>query len=182
MEPKSVFLIRHGTPDWNRRDIRYDIPPGPGLVDKGRDEARLAGGYLRQLGVTRLFCSPMDRAVQTAAEISEVLHLPVSRDVRLTEWTRDEKEPDVLRRMRSFWAEQIQGTEDGPVILVTHGGPIQAVITHFAPDLDLKPYLARFERRTCAPPGGIWRATQTAPGEPWQLALVFIPEMAGQLC
>ena len=34
-----LYLARHATPDWNMRDIRYDIPPGPPLVPQGEEEA-----------------------------------------------------------------------------------------------------------------------------------------------
>ena len=34
-----VYLARHATPDWNRKDIRYDVAPGPDLVAQGEAEA-----------------------------------------------------------------------------------------------------------------------------------------------
>jgi broad specificity phosphatase PhoE len=181
MAMKTVFLVRHGTPDWSRRDIRYDIPPGPALVDKGHAESRLAGEFLRAAGVSQLFASPMDRAAQTAASISELLRLSVTPDTRLTEWTRDEKSHDVLARMLTFWQEQIEYQPAGVIALVSHGGPIRVLLEHFAPDLDLKPYTQRFDHGNCTPPAGIWCATQAEPAGPWRLALVFTPEMVGQL-
>ncbi|HYN90102.1 MAG TPA: phosphoglycerate mutase family protein, partial [Ardenticatenaceae bacterium] len=63
---RTVFMVRHATPDWNRRDIRYDIPPGPDLTAKGREEAYQAGLYLKPYRIDVIYASPMARATQTA--------------------------------------------------------------------------------------------------------------------
>ena len=68
----AIYLARHATPDWNRRDIRYDIAPGPDLVPQGEAEAAQLGEFLRTTGVTRIYASPLVRTRRTA-EIAAAL-------------------------------------------------------------------------------------------------------------
>lgn len=180
MSATTAYLVRHGTPDWGRRDLRYDIPPGPSLVEKGREEARLAGAFLRGAGVAALLASPMDRAAQTAAEIAELLRLPPEPDARLTEWARGEQAADVTARVLAFWGERVTPAT-APIALVSHGGPIRMLLAHVAPDLDLRPYTARFDHGNCMPPAGIWRVERPAPEAPWRVTLCFTPEMVARV-
>jgi broad specificity phosphatase PhoE len=39
----KIFLIRHANPDWHRKDIPYDIVPGPLLAPKGERGAGAGG-------------------------------------------------------------------------------------------------------------------------------------------
>lgn len=175
MSAKTVYLIRHATPDWNRKDIRYDIPPGPPLVDHGRREARLSAAFLESQGIQAVYTSPMDRAAETAAIIAEILGLPVRPARTLTEWMREESVEQVRARLLDFWQTHIEGADEARIALVSHGGPVAALIEHFQPSLDLNPYRARFDHRNCVPPAGIWRASRTTAHQPWRWALVFTP-------
>ena len=65
----AIYLARHATPDWNRRDIRYDIAPGPDLVPQGEAEAAQLGEFLRTTGVTRIYASPLVRTRGRASAI-----------------------------------------------------------------------------------------------------------------
>ena len=49
--PQQIYLIRHATPDWTRKDIPYHLPPGPPLIEQGLAEAQaLAAFLLSELG------------------------------------------------------------------------------------------------------------------------------------
>ena len=61
-----IYLIRHATPDWNRKDIPYHLPPGPPLVEKGEAEAGELGRFLAEVGVGHLYYSPLERCQHTA--------------------------------------------------------------------------------------------------------------------
>jgi hypothetical protein len=37
-------------------------------------------------------------------------------------------------------------------------------------------YRRTFDRNNPLPPAGVWRATRPAPGAPWELSLVYMPE------
>ena len=67
-----VILARHATPDWNRRDIPYDIPPGPELTPAGEREALALGEFLRAQGATRVYHSPLERTLRTASLAASV--------------------------------------------------------------------------------------------------------------
>jgi hypothetical protein len=57
----KIFLIRHANPDWHRKDIPYDIVPGPLLTAKGEGGAG-AGGISEDL--VKLYSSPFAGAAR----------------------------------------------------------------------------------------------------------------------
>ena len=81
----ELYLIRHGQSANNRGDARVTDPP---LTELGKQQTDRAGRALRNLGITRLYCSAMLRAVQTAATVGGHLELPPHVFVSLHEWGR----------------------------------------------------------------------------------------------
>ncbi len=79
----ELYLIRHGQSTNNRGDARVPDPP---LTELGRQQADRAGRALRNLGITRLYCSAMLRAVQTAAIVGARLELAPHVFVGIHEW------------------------------------------------------------------------------------------------
>ena len=79
----ELYLIRHGQSTNNRGDARVPDPP---LTDIGRQQANIAGQALRNLGITRLYCSAMLRALQTAAIVGNHLELAPHIFVDIHEW------------------------------------------------------------------------------------------------
>lgn len=175
--PAVLFLVRHASPDWNRTDLRYDIPPGPPLTDRGRAEAQALGRFLAQHGVQRIFASPMERAHDTAAIASGFAQAQVVVSEQLTEWERGETEASVLERMISQHSEAASfDGRDGPVALVSHGGPIRLLLSHLGVDQAAIDYYRRqFDRDNPLPPAGAWRISQTDNGNGWTASLVFSP-------
>ena len=51
----KIFLLRHATPDWSRKDIPYDILPGPALLAHGEAEARALGEFMRSEGLKKVY-------------------------------------------------------------------------------------------------------------------------------
>lgn len=47
------------------------------LTMRGCFQARLTGEALQEKGITQIFCSPVLRCVQTAAEISKIIGVPI---------------------------------------------------------------------------------------------------------
>ena len=43
----KIFLLRHASPNLDRRDIPYDIHPGPELLPKGEKEAQALAEFLK---------------------------------------------------------------------------------------------------------------------------------------
>jgi broad specificity phosphatase PhoE len=83
--PGLVHLIRHGEVD-NPDGVVYAALPGFPLTARGRRQARESAEYLASRPIAAVWSSPLDRAMQTAAEIAA----PHGRDVvavaALAEW------------------------------------------------------------------------------------------------
>ena len=68
----ELYLVRHGESEGN---AGLDPLPDPVLTERGREQARLVGECLREVGITHLYGSAMRRGVETAHLIGEVLGL-----------------------------------------------------------------------------------------------------------
>jgi len=79
-----VHLLRHGEVD-NPHGIIYGRLPGYHLSANGRAMAEAAADYFAERAVVALYCSPLERAQETAAPIAGRLGLPVVTDDRLIE-------------------------------------------------------------------------------------------------
>lgn len=80
----ELYLIRHGQ-SANNEGILPRVPDPP-LTDLGVEQARWAGESLKDEGITRLYCSPMLRTLQTAQMIVDSIDLPPHVFVGLHEW------------------------------------------------------------------------------------------------
>ena len=72
----TLFLVRHGETDQNTKRVYMGRSNDP-LNERGRVQSAAAAGRLSSLSITRIFSSPVARAVQTAEVISEKLQLDV---------------------------------------------------------------------------------------------------------
>ena len=79
----ELYLIRHGQSTNNCGDARVPDPP---LTELGKQQADRAGRALKSLGITRLYCSAMLRAVQTAAIVGERVELAPHVFIGIHEW------------------------------------------------------------------------------------------------
>jgi broad specificity phosphatase PhoE len=175
---QTAFLMRHATPDWTRTDIRYDIPPGPPLIDLGKAEAHLAAQFLAGLSVTHILASPLERTQQTAQIIAQHLLLPVQTEAELAEWREGETEEQVMQRSRDFWDAywERNGTAATLPLLVTHGGPSRLLLQSLGlPQPHVEHFRAQFDHANPMPPAGIWRIQRSNQLESWQMDLVFAP-------
>ena len=87
----QIILVRHGQTPWNRDKIfrgSKDIP----LNDQGREEARLAGEWLKGETIQAAYTSPLSRSRETAQAIAqhhaglEVKDLPGLSDLCYGDW------------------------------------------------------------------------------------------------
>jgi broad specificity phosphatase PhoE len=79
-----LYVVRHGQTDRSARMIysgRADIP----LTATGVDQARLAAGELRGVGVDGIYSSPLIRAEQTGRAIAAATGAPLRIEPRLIE-------------------------------------------------------------------------------------------------
>ncbi|MEW6659219.1 MAG: histidine phosphatase family protein [Thermodesulfobacteriota bacterium] len=86
----QIILVRHGQTPWNKDKIfrgSKDIP----LNDQGREEARLAGEWLKGETIHAAYTSPLSRSRDTAAAIAQhhnlvVQNLPGLSDLCYGDW------------------------------------------------------------------------------------------------
>lgn len=84
----ELYIVRHGQTDWNANGLlqgRSDTH----LNQNGIDAAKNLGAQLRGVRFDKIFCSPLQRAFQTACLIREELEsqseIPIVKDGRLIE-------------------------------------------------------------------------------------------------
>ena len=176
----KVYLVRHATPDWSRTDIRYDIPPGPPLTPHGEAEATQLGEFLRAAGVKRIYASPLERTRRTAEIASGVIGITPIEEEAIAEWRRGESEADVAARFNGLWEKICTESQVmGPLALVSHGGPVKAMLQSLGmPKATVEDYCRKFDRGNPLPPAGVWLATGNIADGSWQLELVFTPQIA----
>lgn len=86
-----VFLARHGQTTFNHQKRFQGWNDEPQLTDKGNEEARLLARFIQQVAPQVVYCSPLQRARQTAAIVVEEYRrnalpaLPLVVDSRLRE-------------------------------------------------------------------------------------------------
>jgi len=79
-----VHLLRHGEVE-NPSGVIYGRLPGYHLSVQGRLMATAAADYFAERPVVSLFCSPLERALETARPVAERLGLNIVTDQRLIE-------------------------------------------------------------------------------------------------
>lgn len=82
----KIYFVRHGESQWNVEDKicgQTDIP----LTERGHAQAEETGRRIVEKGITaaEILCSPLLRAKDTAAHISQVTGIPLKVEPRLTE-------------------------------------------------------------------------------------------------
>jgi broad specificity phosphatase PhoE len=175
----KIFLIRHASPDWERRDIPYDIQPGPMLTMKGEKETEALAEFLKSQGVVKLFYSPFERAAKTAAIVAALNGIPAVEEPGLAEWRSvDELESRVRLRMVSVFQQAARESAEGsPTGLVSHGGPIALLLQELGIQRDeLAKYRTMFDATNPLPPAGVWEVEKGAGEEGWRFGMVFQPE------
>ena len=173
--PQQLDLIRHATPDWNRKDIPYHLPPGPPLTEQGLAEAQALAYFLRQAEIKYIYCSPLERCLKTAEIVSEAVGAPVEVVQGLMELQPGEETASIRDRVYpAFEKASVHSQESGPVALITHGGPVDFLLS--ALGLEVSP-LRIFDHRNVVPPAGAWLACRQDTSQPWELRLVFKPDL-----
>lgn len=79
-----IYMIRHGKTDWNairRLQGQSNIP----LNEEGREQARAAGAANSDVKIDVCYCSPLDRARETAELFLEGRDVEIICDDRLKE-------------------------------------------------------------------------------------------------
>lgn len=73
MTATTLLLVRHGETEYVARGIMSARMPGVPLNEKGRAQAAAVAQALAGAPITRIYSSPMERAMETASFLAEIL-------------------------------------------------------------------------------------------------------------
>jgi len=153
----QLILIRHGLPI--KQQGQGGEPADPPLSSAGRDQASRMARWLAGEGIDRLYASPLRRAVETAAPLSEASGLAIELEDGIAEFDRGSDvyipmeelkrdDPDEWRRvihevyvneldLESFRSRIVESLEKviaensgRSVAVVCHAGVINVWATH----------------------------------------------------
>lgn len=152
----ELMLIRHAEPI---RIVDADGPANPPLHDRGYRQAAALTEYLADEEIDAIFCSPLQRALETAAPLAAAHGHDLIIDDELAEWDRESTSYIPIEELRATgdqrWAAMVEGSfrdeidpvafiegvvgavervisahPGGRVLVVCHGGVINAYIGH----------------------------------------------------
>lgn len=120
-----IFLVRHGESEGNKEQRFIGANGKYPLTDMGKVQAENAARVLKNYDLvqtTRLFTSPVTRALETAGTISNKLVIDYVEDVRLRELELGELEDLEKTEVRSKYASVIQNFSEKPSVCEIPGG------------------------------------------------------------
>ncbi|AQQ53342.1 histidine phosphatase family protein [Planococcus lenghuensis] len=148
-----IYLIRHGETDWNameRIQGQTDIP----LNETGKRQAAASASHLKTADWDVMITSPLARTKETAEIINAELNLPLYEMENFVErgfgqaegmtladraaifpdriYPGQEEWADLTRRVLDGLAEIRQNFPDRNVLLVSHGGVINALLSELS--------------------------------------------------
>ena len=80
-----IIFLRHGQAENNTKKILAGRSPGVNLTETGIKQVEQAGLMLKSLNISKIYSSPIDRALQTAEIVSKQCDQEVILDDRLIE-------------------------------------------------------------------------------------------------
>ncbi len=117
----QIILVRHGRTPWNKDKIfrgSIDVPHD----EVGREEARLAGEWLKGETIHAAYCSPLSRARDTAEAIASHHGVPVQDLPGLTDLRYGDWEGVPLAEVKERYAELYRQWESAPHTVRFPGG------------------------------------------------------------
>lgn len=158
VEPRIAgrwFIVRHGETDWNAEGRTLGHAQTP-LNARGVTQARAVAESLKDKGIDLVVTSDLPRARQTAEIIAEATHAELLVDPGLRERNMGITEGMLREERNALYGEDLYGYETKPpggesfkelearawrafnahvkrhrdrtVLMVTHGGPIKAIL------------------------------------------------------
>jgi probable phosphoglycerate mutase len=80
-----IIFLRHGQAENNTKKILAGRSPGVNLTETGIQQAEQTGTMLESLNISKIYSSPIDRALQTAKIVGKHCDLEITPDERLIE-------------------------------------------------------------------------------------------------
>lgn len=95
----TVLLIRHGENDYVKKQRLAGRLPGVHLNERGRAQAQALAQALKDTPLKAIYCSPLERAVETAQPIAAAHGLKVIRREALVETQLGDWEGQSVKRL-----------------------------------------------------------------------------------
>ncbi len=177
LQLKDFYFLRHGETDWNlehRGMGQQDIP----LNERGERQALQAATLLANEPIKLICHSPLQRAKRTATVIAQKLDIPMLEIPDLIECCWGEKEGEIKGKWTEEWIaglnipsaesyeyflrRSLRGinkavSNDGPVLIVSHGGVFWGVQKYAQLG-------SRYDLRNCIP---VLLRAPSLSGSPW---------------
>jgi probable phosphomutase (TIGR03848 family) len=99
----GILLIRHGENDFVGKRLAGHLP-GVHLNEKGRKQAELIAGALKEAPIKAIYSSPLERAFETAEPLAAALNLPVNIHSGLSELDFGTWQGKTMRQMHRMKA------------------------------------------------------------------------------
>lgn len=152
----KIYVIRHGEVDLNTQGL-INAHNNYSLNKKGIEQAKEASKRIKELDLDLIFCSPLQRTVETCEYIN-FKKIPVKYDGRLVErdagnlqyksveiidqniwydrtktllYENTEGFKSILDRVKEFLDELKENYYDKNILLVTHGDTFRAIYAYF---------------------------------------------------
>lgn len=152
----KLYVTRHGETAWNRENIVCGVTDIP-LNETGMEQAKATAQKLRDIPLDRVIVSPLLRARQTAALISQGRDLPMTIDPRIREqnygiyegasrfdegflnnkksfavrYPGGESQMSTAVRVYTFLEETARAFPEESVLVVCHGGICRIIESYF---------------------------------------------------
>ena len=117
----DLLLVRHGQTDWNPIGKVMGAHPIP-LNAKGLEQAQNLNRWLQSIDITRIYTSPMLRAVQTAETIAQGRNLPVEIEEGVAEIDYGDWVEKTFEEVRTQYPEQYNAYRFSPSTMQIPGG------------------------------------------------------------
>jgi len=109
----KIYLIRHGETEWTvsgKHTGRTDIP----LTEKGEEQSKALGKFLKGTGFQKVFCSPSTRAKETCRHCGLFAHAQIENDLQEWDYGKYEGITTVeIKKTNPHWSIFAQGAPDG---------------------------------------------------------------------
>jgi len=141
---KNIWLLRHGQTQYNADGRIQGRGINAPLNDKGKEQARLLAQEMQkrlEAADTRLYCSSMIRAVQTAQPLAELLGLPLNKTEALEELNYGKFEGAAFEDVEDELNQLMQEWDNGKTQVAPEGGESPQEVLNRA-DAFIQPLLA----------------------------------------
>ena len=156
MIPMKLIIVRHGETVANTKRIIQGRESNK-LTEKGKDQAKEAGRHLKKHKIDMVFCSPLDRCVETLENIMTECEIEgeifmsnlieerfmgeyVGSNLDMVDWKEIDKDNKINREMGveslndfkkrvELFLEDLKLEEgEKTVLVVSHAGPIEIMV------------------------------------------------------